>query len=98
VYDGTNWTTITHPNADAFFGTQVTGINNTGEIVGYYQGIDGGQHGFIYDGINKTFLNSLLDAPNGLGYTQINGINNLGQIVGSYNGGVGFVASPIPCP
>ena len=69
--------------------TFVRGINNLGQIVGYYS--KSGLHGFLRNG-DGAF--SLFDAPGGFGTTLALGINNLGQIVGEYtnaNGIYGFI-------
>jgi probable HAF family extracellular repeat protein len=62
-------------------GTEATGINNTGQIVGTYfsNGVSGTIVGFLKSG--STY--STIDFP---GSTQTNayGINDLGQVVGSY--------------
>jgi probable HAF family extracellular repeat protein len=58
-------------------GTLPQGINDTGEIVGYY--IDGqGSHGFTYN-------NGSFSAPQNV--PTVEGINNAGQVVGSTNSG-----------
>ncbi|HLJ96691.1 MAG TPA: PEP-CTERM sorting domain-containing protein [Gemmataceae bacterium] len=56
--------------------TVATGINDAGQIVGYYN-----NHGFLLsNGVYTT-----LDAPGSVG-TQAMGINNAGQVVGCYTG------------
>src|SRR6266568_1719230 len=68
------YTTIDDPS-----GTYVTaayGINDAGQIVGYYQGID--IHSFLYSG--GTYTN--IDDPDGP--NTAHGINSAGQIVGYY--------------
>lgn len=93
LYSGGAFTRIVDPLAGSNGWTNVTGINDSGEIVGtYYDGVH--QHGFLYQGGNYTTING----PSGTD-TQINGINNLSQIVGTSfdaNTGVlqGFVATP----
>jgi probable HAF family extracellular repeat protein len=59
--------------------TFAAGVNNKGEVVGYY--IDAAQnaHGFLYSGGTYTTL----DVPGASG-TLANGINDSGQIVGCY--------------
>jgi hypothetical protein len=76
---------------------QALGINDLGDIVGFYADASGFQHGYIDDeGVFTTF------DPTGSTNTTINGINNLGDIVGFYtdaNGDtVGFVGTPVPEP
>src|SRR5262249_43370847 len=59
--------------------TGPNGINNVGQIVGFYDDISGGRHGFLYDRgifISFDFPGSRLTAPTD--------INDDGQIVGVY--------------
>ena len=91
LYENGTFTTIADPLAA--FGTYAQGINDAGQIVGYY--IDSGHidHGFVYyDGVFTT-----IDDPLGVNGTAVTGINNLGQVVGYYKdaGGAyhGFEAS-----
>ena len=73
--------------------TSATGINDVGQIVGYF--VDAmGYHGFLYTG--GSF--STLDVP-GSTVTFATGINDVGQIVGYFGdamGRHGFVATPVP--
>ncbi len=79
------------------YSTQVTGINDGGEIVGYYYdnagtpGVpeEGAEHGFIYE--NGQY--QTIDYPGSGGGTALTGINDLGEIVGTY-GSDGFIATP----
>jgi uncharacterized membrane protein len=73
LYSGGSFTTIDVPNAT---GTNVSGINDAGQIVGTY----GLFHGFLYSG--GSF--STIDVPNVSAGTNARGINNAGQIVGFY--------------
>ncbi len=79
VYDevGGIFEVITIPGAVG--GAQATGINNTGEVCGFF--IDAGQvnHGWLLNG--GVFLQ--LDYPNST-FTQALGLNNHGQVVGAY--------------
>src|SRR6476646_2574573 len=60
-------------------GTYVTGINNAGQIVGWFG--DGHRvHGFL--DVGGTF--TTIDAP-GSSLTQATGINDAGQIVGIFD-------------
>jgi probable HAF family extracellular repeat protein len=77
MYQNGTFTTINFPGANY---TVATGINNAGEVVGYYADGFTKVHGFTYD--NGTF--TTIDSPNGLG-TWISGINSKGQIVGYYS-------------
>jgi probable HAF family extracellular repeat protein len=70
--------------------TQVYGINDAGQVVGYYNDASGG-HGFLLSGGSFSTIN----VPNSYG-AQARGINNAGQIVGFYrddNGEHGFLLS-----
>jgi hypothetical protein len=78
--------------------TYVNGINNVGEIVGYYLDSRNAFHGFVLDGGIFTSI----DGPGG-DYTDILGINNAGQIVGFYYDlnrldYYAFLATPVPEP
>src|SRR5262249_6007641 len=75
-------TTIDDPLATS--GTVAYGINDFGQIVGYYGGA-AGFHGFLYSG--GTYVT--LDDPVGTATTAYD-INNLGQIVGSYFNNTGI--------
>ena len=78
LYQGGVFTTIADP--DGANGTFVQGINDLGQIVGWYLDAGGVTHGFIYSGGDFTNL----DEPAGVNGTQLNGINNAGEVVGSY--------------
>ena len=90
--------TLTQLNVPGSSFTQALGLNNTGDVVGFYNDSMGGSHGFLWDG--STFMT--IDDPLGIGTTVVNGINDKGQIVGFYvdaNGNVdGFVGTPTPEP
>src|SRR6266481_5963174 len=71
-------------------GTFATGINASGQIIGYYFDSGLNRHGFLFSGGTYTTLDDPL-ATNG---TRASGINAIGQIVGEYtnNSGVhGFL-------
>ena len=80
--------------------TYPSGINDFGEIVGYYQGTDAPYHGFIYR--NNVFTS--FDEPSVGSFlgTQTGNINNAGQIVGTFTDASGriqgFLATPVPEP
>ena len=75
---------VDHP--DAVFGTAALGINDHGQLVGYYVDADWNFVGFHYqDGVLTT-----MTGPNGE-YAYPAAINNLGQIAGEFSGGQGFV-------
>jgi len=59
--------------------TTVTGINNAGLAVGFYDDTGGMQHGFFFNGSNY----STLDFPGAL-LTDPSKINNAGMIVGTF--------------
>jgi probable HAF family extracellular repeat protein len=71
--------------------TEALGINNSGQIVGFYQSSDLVPHGFVYS--NGTY--TTLDVPvPGTRFTEATGINDAGQIVGVYvvgNASFGFL-------
>jgi probable HAF family extracellular repeat protein len=60
--------------------TQAFGINNVGQIVGYYQGQDGGQHAFVRD-YGGSYME--INYP-GARLTMATGVNDAGTIVGCY--------------
>ena len=59
--------------------TQPLGINNSGQIVGFYWDSSFQSHGFL--DVNGTFTN--VDVP-GSAWSEATGINNQGDIVGVY--------------
>jgi len=63
-------------------GTDAEGINDAGQIVGYYYDSNGITHGFLYNPTGGGTYTTL-DAPLATN-TQALGINNFGQIVGYY--------------
>lgn len=93
LYSNGSSTDINDPSAISApgQGTYVRGINNAGQIVGYYNSTSG-DHGFLYNGGTYTTLDYPLGAPRG---TYATGINNFGQIVGYYidnsGGAHGFI-------
>src|SRR5205814_6360853 len=58
-----------------------TGINNAGQVVGWYKDASLRYHGFLYRGGTYTTLDDPLAGANG---TVLAGINNAGQMVGWY--------------
>lgn len=88
MYSDGTFTTIGNP-----LGTLniARGINNEGQIVGYYVDSSGVQHGFLDSSGTYTTLSDPLAAtlPSGQGGTVALGINNKGQIVGYYVDGNG---------
>jgi probable HAF family extracellular repeat protein len=81
-----SFTTIDVPGA---LYTYPTGINDSGQIVGFYRDASSTLHGFLLDNGSYTTL----DVP-GAYLTEAYGINDSGQIVGYYEdaaGGHGFL-------
>ncbi len=76
---GGAYTTLDDPSAT--HGTLAFGINDAGQIVGYYVDSTGnGQHGFLLSG----GIYTTLDDPLATSGTYAFGINAAGQIVGAY--------------
>src|ERR1035441_6839640 len=70
--------------------TIVSGMNNSGQMVGMYQD-SAGWHSFLRSSDGVTY--TTISVP-GASQTNATGINNLGQVVGSYtvgSGGHGFL-------
>jgi PEP-CTERM motif len=93
------------PNVTNFMFSQILGINDHGEAVGYYDLTNGTQVGFLYStsSHNYTFLSDPNAATiNGVMIAQITGIDNAGEITGFYIGADGlahgFYATPTPEP
>lgn len=101
VLSGSITTTLDVPgalNGTYGAGTQATGINLFGQVVGFYVDTAGITHGFVWNCGTYT----LLSAPNAVNTTTF-GINALGQVVGYYDKGTfnengaifyGFVLNP----
>ena len=66
--------------------TQALGINDAGQIVGFYEDSSLKLHGFLKSGSTYTTL----DDPSATGNTVANGINASGQIVGDYINATGY--------
>jgi hypothetical protein len=79
------FTKIDDPNAQPFEGgTELNGINDPGDIVGFYFDDNHDTHGFVLsDGVYTA-----LDVP-GATLTIAQGISNPGEIVGQYNDAAG---------
>ena len=86
LYSNGTWTTLNDPSAADGI-TYAMGINDAGQIVGYYLDSSGVPHGFLYS--NGTW--TTLDDPSAVNGTIADGMNASGQIVGSYNGSSGYV-------
>src|SRR5438270_711057 len=79
------YTTLDDPLAGAnAAGTAANGINDTGQIVGWYEDGSGGLHSFLYSGGTYTTLDDPLATATTHGGTVAQGINASGQIVGFY--------------
>lgn len=81
---------------------QPYGINDSGQIVGYFSDASG-YHGFLRDAGGTAC--TVFDVPNFIGNTFATGINNVGQVAGyviDYSSGVGidhgFWGKPKPDP
>jgi probable HAF family extracellular repeat protein len=76
--------------------TDVTGVNQLGQIVGFYVDTAGNDHGYLYQDGRFTEI----DFP-GAQSTDVNGINAQGEIVGTYIDAQGlhaFTATAVPEP
>jgi uncharacterized membrane protein len=80
IWDPTtlSYSFFTEPGA-AQYGTQPNGINDKGQIAGYFVDTSGVHHSFLKEGETYTTI----DAPGASG-TQAFGINNSGTIVGQW--------------
>jgi hypothetical protein len=91
---------LTSLQAPGFSATQLTGISNTGLLVGTGITSGGVTDGVVYDSLTGTW--SSYSDPFGIGTTVFNGVNDKGQIVGFYTDGAGNVdgllATPVPEP
>jgi probable HAF family extracellular repeat protein len=86
---GPTYTTLDDPLAGASAsgqGTLTQGINDAGQIVGYYLDSNGNRHGFLYSGGAYTTLSD----PLATNVTIASGINDLGQVVGYYGDNTAF--------
>jgi probable HAF family extracellular repeat protein len=78
LYSNGTYTTLNDPNGT--YGTVATGINDHGQIVGYFINSKDVEHGFLYSNGTYTMLND----PLGTHGTEVLGINDYGKIVGIY--------------
>jgi uncharacterized membrane protein len=88
---GGTFTTIDVPNAQAGT-TWASGINNLGEIVGWYSDTSNVLHGFYRSANGLRYLT--VNDPITTSGTRIGGINDHRQIAGSYTFSRGFIARP----
>lgn len=95
-----NGSKLTSLQAPGFSATQLTGISNTGLLVGTGITSSGATDGVVYDSLTGAW--SSYSDPFGVGTTVFNGVNDKGQIVGFYTDGAGNVdgllATPVPEP
>jgi probable HAF family extracellular repeat protein len=84
VYEAGSWTSLQYPDALYTWGE---GINNTGQIVGYFQETAGGRHAFVYEMATGVFTR--LDFP-GADWTYALDVSDSGHIVGVYKTGLGW--------
>jgi probable HAF family extracellular repeat protein len=87
-YSGGTITNVNPPQANLFgpnLGPEATGINNSGQIVGFYSTVSTfSTHGFLNSGGTYTTI----DYPNSLATdTRVFGINSAGDMVGTYKSG-----------
>jgi hypothetical protein len=78
--------TYTQFDVPGALATYVSGINTSGDIVGYWVDANVNYHGFLLNGSTYTTI----DYP-GATYTYLYGINDLGQIVGVAGTNIGFL-------
>jgi hypothetical protein len=90
VAKGGALTPIDHPDAttvpaipDGQAGTATTGINDSGQVLGAYEGPDRVVRDFVRD--REGHFTKLADPPGGSASDEYVDINNRGQIVGFYN-------------
>ena len=69
--------------------TQLLGVNNAGQTVGFYMDAQKITHGLYYNPANGQWQR--VDDPNGVGGSVVNGLNNKGQLVGFYTDAAGNV-------
>ncbi len=78
VWDGSAYSFFSVPGASGF-GTYASGINDRGQIAGFYSDSSGVRHGFLKEGAAIT----IIDVP-GARDTLFYSINNQGDMVGYY--------------
>jgi len=85
LYENGNYISLNDPNTyGGDVATEAEGINDKGEIAGFYYGTNG-LDGFIYQDGTYTTVNY----PGGTD-TQLYGINDKGEIIGTYTGADGY--------
>jgi probable HAF family extracellular repeat protein len=106
LWNGAFFVILRDPFAAGANGTNAKGVNDSGQVVGYYFDAGGRTHGFFYSGGSSGGLSSgtFTTIDVGARGTVINGINDAGQMVGFYIDSLGhdhgFVGSfqPNPAP
>src|SRR5262249_41558435 len=84
LYSGGTYTSVDDPLADPRLGTEADGINNAGEIVGWYEDATA-RHGFLYNPNSNVFPPFFTRDYPSRGDTLAHGINDAGQIVGEHS-------------
>jgi probable HAF family extracellular repeat protein len=84
VDTGGTFTTIFAPGASD---TRATGINDVGQIVGWYSTNPSNQQGYLYSGGTFTTISVPACPPSTCIGTAVSGINNQGIMVGAYTNG-----------
>ncbi len=100
LYTDGAYMTLDDPLAAASFNaTFANGLNDAGEVVGFYQVANGNTDGFLY---TPTGGFTTVNDPLGVGDSEIYGINNSGEIAGTYYDAAGvthgFLAMPSAAP
>jgi probable HAF family extracellular repeat protein len=85
--------TVVDPPGSTF--SSAAGINDAGQVVGYFTDGSNKYHGFVY----RSGTYATLDPPGATGsFTLANGINSSGQVVGEFSDAAGathgFLATP----
>ena len=94
IKDGDNFEVIEHEKADSAAcaydlpcGTFLTGINNSGHVVGVFTDTGGYYRGFLKDGDGYAAIDY---SPNNAINTWVGGINDSGRTVGCFYGSDGY--------
>ena len=76
-------------------GLNATGINNLGEIVGFFTDASGITHSFAFNFVTNTWISQQLDYPNSTD-TEVTAVNNNGVLAGIDNTNHNyFIATPV---
>ena len=96
VKNDAGFTVINHPSANLTAcsggqcGTFITGINNHGQLSGYYVNADGVQHGFVKSGSSYIPIEHPDGDSGKLINTHVAGINDNGRLAGYFWGPDGY--------